>query len=384
MTDRQELLLVLVVLYLAECFRWVRRGSVAFRRLPGSKFWQRREASEFMANDHGDLHWTFPLPPFGDFAVARGFPWSASPEGVATWHPSAPHPNGRPLQPATFRRWEEIREVELAGDKIFVAGELWWISDSQSEAYRLGGWLKRCAELPPPRREASMREQLSCAFDLEEARKQLTATAPILSDVRFTGQLIWCLLMVLLPLAIWRNGWIPALPFGLMGIYALCLWNARQTIKAHRMWYPKAALERFRLKWLTALSPVTSVRAAELLGRNRIEMFDPLTISLATASPEAARRVAATWSRDAWYPRIPENPFPDGTPASKCVQWFGLAHREAGTALLNSAGIAADEFRKAPAPTETVHTQYCNRCEAQFLPIAKQCAACGGRSLSPL
>lgn len=383
MTDRQELLLVLGVLYLAECFRWVRRGSVVFRHLPLAG-WQRREASEAIGNDRGDLHWTFPLPPFGDFLVARGLPWSAGPEGVATWHPASLHPNGRPLQPATFRRWEDIREIELTAEKIFVAGQLWWTADSQVEAQRLASWLKRCAELPTPQREAAVRDQLVAIFDVSGVRKQLEVTSPKLSPLRATGMLLWAVLLVILPIAIWQRGWIPALPLGLLALYVLSGWSAWQAVKLHCDWYPRAPAERLRLRWLCALSPVTAVRAAESVGRNRVEMFDPLAVSLAVLPATTVLVTSAAWCRDAWHPRMPVNPFPAGTPAAWTIDWFLGAYRDAGAAALRSAGLDPALPMGVPTPTEPLHTQFCPRCHGQFMAVARLCQACGGRALQPL
>lgn len=383
MTDRQELWLVLGVLYLAECFRWVRRGSVVFRRLPLAG-WQRREASEAIGNDRGDLHWTFPLPPFGDFIVARGLPWSAGPEGVATWHPATVHPNGRPLQSATFRRWEDIREIELATEKIFIEGQLWWTADSQVEAQRLASWLKRCAELPAPEREAAVRDQLVTIFDVSGVRKQLEETSPALTSLRVTGMLIWAVLLVILPVAIWQRGWMPALPMGLIALYALSGWSAWQAVKLHHAWYPRASAERLRLRWLCALSPVTAVRAAESVGRHRTERFDPLAVSLAVLPSRMVLASATAWCRDAWFPRMPENPFPSGTPAARTIDWFLGVYRDAGAAALRAAGLDPGLATRPPVPTESLHTQFCPRCHGQFLAVARLCQACGGRTLLPL
>jgi len=383
MTDRQELWLVLGVLYLAECFRWVRRGSVVFRRLPLAG-WQQREASEAIGNDRGDLHWTFPLPPFGDFLVARGLPWSAGPEGVATWHPASPHPNGRPLQPATFRRWEDISEIELTAEKIFIQGQLWWTADSQVEAQRLASWLKHCAELPAAQREATVRDQLAAIFDVSEVRKQWQKPSPALTTLRATGMLIWAILLVILPIAIWQRGWIPALPLGVIALYALSGWSAWQAVKLHRAWYPRASAERLRLRWLCALSPVTAIRAAESVGRNRLEMFDPLAVSLALLPSGTVQTSATTWCRDVWFPRMPENPFPEGTPAARTIDWFLGAYRDAGAAALRSAGLDPALATRVPSATEPLHTQFCPRCHGQFMAVARLCQACGGRALQPL
>jgi len=383
MTDRQELLLVLGAIYLAECFRWVRRGSVVFRRIAGPR-WYRQAGSGIIGNDRGDLHWAWPFPGFGELVVSRGFPWSAGPEGVATWQPASPHPNGRPQQPIEFRRWDELGEIQLEGEKIFITNRLWWIADSQVEAQRLAGLLKRWVGLPAGQRPEAVRAALRESFDVAAVRQRMTETAPDLAGLRGVSAAIWCLLFLLLPAAIWRQGWFPALPVGLLGVYALGAWAAWRTVRLHARWYPRAGIERFRLRLLCGLSPVTAIRAADLVGRNRLEAFDPLAVALALLPQASAASVAAAWSRDAWFPRQPENPFPAGTAAASTAAGFVVEYREAGAAAIKSAGLDDAAFRRPPPPSEAVHTQYCGRCETQYLPTATVCQACGGRPLIPL
>lgn len=383
MTERQELLLLLAGLYLVECFRWVRRGSVIFRRLPGAG-WQRRTNSEFIANDQGDLHWTFPLPDLGDFLVVRGLPWSVGPEGVATWHVSAAHPNGRTSQSATFRRWEEIKKIELENDQIFVADQPWWTADSPTEAQRLAGQLKRWTEMPAAGREKALRAELADSFAIQPIRQKLHDTDAQLSLLRQAGMLLEGILFVAIPVAVWQWGWFPALPAGLLATYATAIWIAWRSGILHQQWYPRATKERLRIRLLCGFSPLTAIRAVDLVGRNRVEGFDPLAVALALLPPVHAARMAAAWVRDTWYPLLPENPFPVATPAASSVAWFTTAYREAGAAALKSAGLEDADFRRAPSRNEPVNTQYCGRCHAQFLSAATGCRSCGGRPLLPL
>lgn len=383
MTERQELLLLLVGLYLVECFRWVRRGSGVFRRLFGAR-WFLPPASEFMANDQGDLHWAWPLPDFGDFLVARGLPWSAGPEGVATWHPAGRHPQGRSAQAATFLRWEEVREIELDGDKIFVADRLWWLADSQVEAQRLSSWLKRWAELPAVERESAVRADLRATMQLTAVRQRLAETDPGLVKLRRIAGVLWVILFGLMPVAIWRLGWIPALPLGLVAVYGLGGWIASTAVRCHEAWYPRATTERWRLRLLCWCSPITALRAADLAGRNRLEAYDPLVVGLALLPPAMAAGAAAAWCRDAWFPRRPENPFPVGSAAARTVAWFTAAYQTAGAEALQGVSFDAAAARGVPVASEPGHTQYCQRCQAQFLALATACRACGDRPLAPL
>ena len=170
------------------------------------------------------------------------------------------------------------------------------------------------------------------------------------------------------------------MPVGLLMLYATSFWIAWRGGRLHQAWHPRAAADRFRLRLLLGLSPVTAIRAPELVGRHRVEAFDPLAASLALLPAAEAAVNSGTWSRDVRFPRLPENPFPAGTEAAATVTWFTESYREAGKALLDAAGHG-DPSARRPSPSESVNTQYCGRCEAQFLPSARICVACGGRPL---
>ena len=383
MTERQELLLLLGLLYLAECFRWVRRGSGVFRRVPGVG-WTGPAGSGIVGNDHGDLHWTWPLLDFGDVRVARGVPWSVGPAGVATWHPATRHPQGRCLQDAVFHRWDALQPIELDGDRIFVANQPFWLADSQVEAQRLAGLLKRWSELSADARAAAIGAEVRDSFDVAAVRERLAATDPALRGLRHAGAALWVILFLVMPLSIWRFGWMPALPAGLVAAYGLGIWMALRAAGLHAAWYPRATAERVRLRWLAACSPLSALRAVDLVGRNRLEAFDPLAVALALLPARAAATVATAWVRDAAFPRLPENPFPAGSDAAATVNAFAVEYRVAGEALLTRQGLDPVAARRAPVASEPAHARYCPRCHAQFLSVATTCQACGGRPLQDL
>ena len=383
MSEREEFLLVLGLIYLAECLRWVRRGGVVFRRVLGPR-WFRQDYSEFLANDRGDLHWTWPFPDLGEFLVARGIPWSLGPLGVATWHPASRHPQGRTSQTLHFRSWDELQVIEVDAQKITVGGRPWWIADTPVEANRLTAMMRRLVKLEPNARAAAITAELNSTFNVRSIQGRIECTRVGLKSLRGLANGLFLLLFGVGPAAVWRFGWLPVLPLVLAGVYVASGWIAWLTVRRHRDWYPEVPEERFKLGLLAALSPVTAIRSGDILGRCRVENFEPMAVALALFPTAIAAAWVAAWARDAHYPRLPENPFPVATSGAETVVWFTEQYRQAGDAAIRAAGLNPALGHQPPAQTERVHTQYCPRCQAQFQVSAIACQSCGGRALLPL
>ena len=111
MTERQQLLALAGLLYVAECVRWVRRGAVVLAAAPERRAWRR---SPLMGNERGDAFIGWPLPPFGEFLVVRGRPFSAGETGVVTVTAASLHAAGRPVQPARLWSWQQAATARAA------------------------------------------------------------------------------------------------------------------------------------------------------------------------------------------------------------------------------------------------------------------------------
>src|SRR5262245_8614317 len=122
MSELQLLFLVLALLYGWECACWVRRGSVAFSTWLGRR-WQARHPGDLLGNQRGGFIFAAPLPPLGAVLTASPFPLSLSPDGVLAAVATNVNPGWRPPQSGTFFRFDEVREVEAQGRKLFVNRE---------------------------------------------------------------------------------------------------------------------------------------------------------------------------------------------------------------------------------------------------------------------
>lgn len=382
MTERQALLAVFALIYLTECLFWVRRGAVAFRTWLGRR-WQYVPDGELARNDHGGLHWGWPLPPFGDFLVTRGFPVSFSPKGVFGFTSECPHPSGRALHSGRFIPWDSIESTTPDGRRLLINREELWVGDTVHTPTRLASWIIECSRLSPKERGEKIGHAIKAQFDTEAFEARLKAFQ---EETRWLDTLclgFFAFVFVLVPAVIGRFGWLPALWFLIPSLFiqsGLIAWTFQ---RLHRNRYPHAGDDRFKHTLVIAMAPASTIRARDTLMRGVVEEFHPLCAAAVLLNKERFEQVARSWWRDLLFPMLPECPS-DSAAAMETERWYRDECRSAFRRVLNTKKLDPDSWTLAPAPSEPVNALYCPRCEAQFTAVAKSCGPCGGRPLLPL
>jgi hypothetical protein len=226
------------------------------------------------------------------------------------------------------------------------------------------------------------RRLLESQFDVAAIRQRLEDSRKKVLRLRHVGSAVWALMFLVIPGIVWRWGWIPALGIGLPPLLACCLWISREVLRLHREWFPQAGDDRFRLVLLTALSPVTAVRAAELLSRPRFEEFHPAAFAMASLPKDASEPLCAALWRDLKHPRLPL----PALPADQLLiesEWREQVLKTFGQAATKE-GFDTVRWDAPPTRTESNHSRYCPRCHAQSTPQGTVCHDCGGIALLAL
>lgn len=382
MSERETLVVALVVVYLLECVCWARRDAVLFRALIGRHF-HLADPPEFLVNHRGNLHWLNPLPPFGSIYLARAFPLSVSAQGVLAYTADCLDPRGRPPHTGTFLRHEAMESVVAVEKKLLVNGAPLWASDSVHQPAALATWLRELKPLSAPRREEHIRARLRERFDLAAAQALRTDLAARLGLIQRLAIALFFFFFGVCPYTVWRFGWFPALWFLLPGLLALTGAITLRFVRTHRHFYPAASDDRFKLGGLTLLAPAVTIRAADLLTKPLWERFHPVTAAAGLLPREEFARFARHCWRDLRYPLLPLPVFPDAA-AQETEQWFRAEQLLALETFLAEQKIPARELAIPLPPTDPSHTLHCPRCEAQFTAKATICADCGDRPLQPL
>ena len=380
MGDLESLLLILAAIYLTECVVWVRRGGIAVHRFWGT-VWRIWHPGTVLANAHGAIFLSNPIPPFGNVFLSHQHGTSLSPEAALSFTAACLNPNWRHPQPGVLVKWNDVKTVGFEGRSVRVNDAFFGKAPSIGEARRRAALLRRLKAVPEQQRESAIREAISASLDSGKVRKRWEDYQATSALLRRLAIVLFVYLFAIAPLLLWKYGFRHAglgVAAGLLAQTFTIGWVFRRT---HQRLFPDGAEERFTPFFTMLLAPPTAVRAPDLLGRHLLEEFHPLAVAHALAPPEAFRKLARHVLLDLQFPILPVLSSSDDC-AIRAEEWFRTRVRETVWKFVESTGANPEDLLKPPAPTETVNCAFCPRCGAQFVDLSAVCGECGGRALT--
>jgi hypothetical protein len=382
MTDLELLFLVFGIIYLWECARWLRPGTVVFQTWLGRR-WRLSFPGSLLGNPKGGLVLAHPLPPLGVFLTGNQFPLSLSPNAILTFVAASPHPAGRPAQTATLIRWENLGQLEVRGSKILVDGQVFLKAASPTLAASLTEHLRHLSQCAPDERERALRKLSRGTLDARAAQRRWLEFQKQTVRVRWLANGLFCYLFLLTPALIWNLGlrfcWLPLL-LGLVGFAGSTAWLFRTVFK--RL-YPAAVDERFTHSLTVLLSPATTIRAYDLLARPLLEGFHPLTLAKIFCADERFQEFARWILREIRHPALPLSPGQEPVAEATARYWRELCCNGIEQ-FLKANGVDPNALDASPKPLDDSCRAYCPHCLAQFTSEGGACADCGGLPLLKL
>ena len=375
MSDRESLLLALVVLHLLEGVLWLSHGTLLFRKNLRRRFgWVQPGAT--VGNRRGGFVLVSPLPPFTGVFAAKPLPLAISVEGVAAFQTEV-LPGTTTLQRSGRSiGWAMLKDVQADERKLRLNGDVFFEGDSVHQAHELAKLLRQLSVAGDENRPALIRAVIEERLDLEGLRKTLADFDQSASFIRTASLVLTVFLLILCPLAVWRFGWMPALWFILPALLLQTALITARLRKVHRGLYPKADEDRFRLTLLCLLAPLVAMRAPAILSRSLLEGFHPLALAAGLLDRDSFKSIARGWWRDLCHPLLPAAPA--DVAAAKIVDSFRHLQHDAVRRFLTGLGVAGDDLLKPGPRTDPSHAKVCPRCETQFTSAASQCRECGG------
>ena len=380
MGELESLLLVLAVIYLAECIVWVRRGTVVFIHKWGGAKWRLWQPGTTVANAHGAVLFTNPLPSLGCVIVGTQPPLSISSEAVLSFTAGCLNSTWRQPQPAHLIRLAEIQRIERDGRIVLVNGSVFLKAISSNTARVVVRWLRQVQESSSNERQTIIRKAVGEAFDEKKIRERIQDFQHSVHYLRIGAVSLFVFLYVLAPLLVWRFG-LRATIWPLVAILlAHTVTLALLFRRAHLRLYPGHNEERFTPFLTMLLAPPSAIRAQDVLAKHFLPDFHALAIAHVLASPETFREFARSVLLDLRHPIYPVSPGNDPL-ATATEEWFRSTLREAAERFVASTGLSVETLVQPPIPSEAAHAAYCQRCGAQFTTIQSTCGECGGRPL---
>ncbi len=374
MTDAQLLLAVLVGLYLVECVSWLPRGVVIARPGPlgGTEFEGLARAPAFGARAAA---WTPPWRPDRGLFVTQPWPVCFSPQGVVPCAAAAFNPGPRAEGGARFVSWSELPSVAAREGDLFAGGERLARVGSPALAARLAALAGELRALAGQAPEAEFSERIDRALDaaLDGARTRDRALQfeEQTQSLRVLALALFLFLFAVVPAVAWVRGlaaaWAPLL-LGLIALMGTTAWELR---RAHRVLFPEAASQRWRPVLTAALSPVSALRAIDVLAHDAFGDAHPAALAAALLPAPRAEEQLRAWLRDARFPAEPALPAGGDGAAAACVAWQRERERAALERRLAACGTVAGP---PPGPRAVAR---CPRCLEEYTAPGFRCSDCG-------
>ena len=375
-SDGQTLLLILVLLYLTECLTWVKKQSVVFVSLPGRR-WHLAAPISWLGNANGAMLILNLLPPPGRVFLSHLLPISISPSGVCAFNPQTLPSGARPAtQTGEFLPFSAIQKSETDGAYLVLNGQKFAKCATPKQAKALASIIQKVMGAKVSKREAIVKSWISEQFDARKARTVWSKAEKEIDSIRFWCSLFLVFLFVGAPILVSFFG-LEQMILPVAG--AMVLFAVQIAIKfflAHREFYRAETHERLENLLKMILCPPISMRVADVLTKNLLAEFSPITVASLLPGPREEQFVRG-FVLDLQHPLKHEI---SDAKAEETISWMAAQQLQSSLTLVERV----QRFQGLLGPTEREgeSVSYCPRCGVQFVTgDGNECPDCPGVGL---
>jgi len=374
-TESQQLLLVIALIYLSDCLLWAHARAIAFVSTFGKKGrW--KQPSSLLGNPNGGVIVAHPFPPLGRVFVCRPWPVSFSPAGAFSYVAQAVNSDERCEQPERCVRYEDIQSVRTRSKEVRINDVVFFRADSEPLAESIAGLTDKLRRLPLEERAATIDATLATAFDEKAAGRRVEAFEDACTRLRLFCNGLFIFIFLAGPSLVWFFGWTWCWAPLLLVLLSAAAVIATEYYQAHRMLYPNEPGNRRVQTAAMCLNPLGAIRARDALSRHLLALHHPLAAARVLCDDASFRDFARRALLDLHFPLRPVCRAASAD-ANDIERWFRERLRETADAFVRRAGFDPVELIEADPPEEKSSRTYCPRCQRQYERAAGDCAICG-------
>jgi hypothetical protein len=276
LSELAELYALFLILYLFECLAWVPRRTVGLFDFAAR--WRGRNAFRPNASWSVSVVFGKPWPPLSP-------PWLAEPL------PFALDPNGVTLIESDQRRiaWEDLGSVSARGYRVESGDLLVATAASRAGAAALAATLEKTRTSPAKKREAGLRKFLDARFDLDAPVDRQAEFRKSVRALRVCSNALWLGLFGGLGVAVFTHSMLVLIAAAAL---SLLLWPINSVVfhftvrRLARTWLGRAQGPDLSKRLVAMLSPISGVRAVDMLAREVWANLDPMAVAAALLPPQ--------------------------------------------------------------------------------------------------
>jgi len=359
MTDVLALFAVLFGVYLLQCIAWIRSGGVAFRvdwKLRG------KPVRRFLSvGREYQLFFLNPLSPLAGAVVCQPIPeiridLRGKPDHQQTLE--------RCSEPVITLREGQKEAFHAAGRDILAAETLVYTAHSNTFANVLVKFLETLRKTRTSEWSRVFRREYEIMLDASRLASRLSEYRLHSGFLRTTTFLVFVSVFGIAPLEIRIFGLGRLWPFLTAYLILMLACTSWGFVRAQKNIYPTQTEGRWQHGLTIALSPLSAMRANDLLMRDLFCEFHPLAVAHLIMSEKEFKVEAERELRQSMYLR-----------KSTCS---GEGVQLALKAFIRDASLEPDELLKPPSRESVNSRAYCPLCLSQFMIDEGECSDCIG------
>ncbi|MFH1843497.1 MAG: hypothetical protein ABIF77_09860 [bacterium] len=376
MSDTQSIFLVLVLIYVWECFVLAPRQSGIFASTPGGGYRLTHTGNTFTLRGRG-LHFINPLPPLGQVFLCRLWPISITPAAVYGYTSHTFNPGPRLHDDGDCYQFSEIKKVHSIGPDLLINGVVLARMASTAEARHLTRFLINLRESDPLQRRKSMTSFIRDNLETPAIRSRFELFRKETAGLAWFCNFLFLFLFGLCPFAVFRFGlsevWQELLIL-LVGLLLLIGWEFWRN---HAIFYPHARGDRLQRLVTMILCPPAAIRARHFISYQLFAGNPPLAVARVICGRAQYREFARAYWRDLKFPYRPACPVEE--PLKQAVeQEYRQDYLAAVTSRLDADPDWSGNYRDDPRPDSPSCAAFCPRCLTQYTTTSGSCIDCGG------
>ena len=376
MTEGQILYFISLLIYLSECFLWIRRRTVLFT-IPWCCRWKVVKFNQLTGNENGSFVILNPFLPLGNTFSASYEPVSISPFGICDFNLHVAGSDYRSLQSGNFIFFDQIKEVKNIERFIYINGSLFTKFDNIAQAERLTKHLNTLRSESIEKREKISRENLEAELSIENMTAKYEPIKNAINEIRLSGMFLFSYIFIIVPVLVQFFGLNRLLVPTIIMMIFMAIFISIQYFIAHKQLYPLKLSDRIINITKMILCPPVAIRASDLLTINAFSDYNPTAIGAFLLGPKA-KNFILTWIKDLQFPisHVHSN-----IETCSIAEWYAQVQIEYLLALAKTEfQIKPEEIFSAPAWDGLSHS-YCPRCDIQINMNSVECPDCPGITL---
>lgn len=279
MSDGEQLLLILSLIYLSGCLLWINRRTILFTSGFG-RDWKAVVADYRWGNSSGRVFLLNPFPPLGFLFVSKLLPISLSTTNIVAYNVQTVGNSGRPPQSGRTALITPNMRFSRRGSVLIVDGKSFCDIGDVETAHKLVVLLNKIKVLDECSREKAICDFWRTRLNVHRSKKEIRAVMAASRNMRQFCALLFFVTFAILPLAAILLGIDLAVLLGAGILLSFALAICLMYHLCHSRYFPTCKDGLWGDLTKMMLCPPSAIRACDLIMEKLSARLDALPLAV--------------------------------------------------------------------------------------------------------